>query len=197
MTLLNAVLKTGTAIEPIEISEAQQHLIIDGQNDYVNLLIMTAREMLERYLNRSLIAKTWTAYANDWCTFLLPYGPLLSVASIKYWDQGGTLQTLGTDQYWVDTVNQPGRIVFAYNFPSPILEYGRPNAIEIEFTAGYLATGTREELQQAVPMPLKHGMKVLLTDLHEHRGQFVIGNNANKLPQFVIDLIHPYRLYNF
>ena len=196
--MLTAVRTTAPTVDPMEISEAQEHLIIDGQESYINELLLSARDMMERYLNRSLTLQTWTAYADHWCReFLLPYAPLLSVTSIKYYDQNGTLQTLATSQYWVDNKKEPGRIVMAHDFTPISLQDGRPNAIEIVYTAGYLASGTREQMQHAIPNPIRHGMKILMTDMHEHRGQYVVGSVANRLPQFVIDLIHPYRLYNF
>ena len=195
--MLRAVRTTAPTVDPMEISEAQEHLIINGQESYINELILSSRDMMERYLGRSLTLQTWKAYADYWCReFLLPYAPLLAVSSVKYYDQSAVLQTLATSQYWVDTVSEPGRVRLVYDFSAPTLQEGRPNAIEITYTAGYLASGTTEQKQHAIPNPIRHGLKVLMTDMHEHRGQYVIGS-ANKLPQFVIDLIHPYRLYNF
>lgn len=196
--MLTAVLKTAPTFDPMEISEAQEHLIIDGQESYITEIMLAARGMVERYLNRSLTLQTWTAYSNQWCReFILPYGPLLTVTSIKYYDLNGTLQTLATSAYWVDPVKDPGKILLAYDFSPPELQYGRPNAIEIEYTAGYSASTVRETQQHAIPDSIRHGLKILMTDMHEHRGQYVIGNHASKIPGFVADLLHPYRLYNF
>ena len=198
MTLLNAVLTTAPTVDPMEISEAQEHLILTGQESYINELLLTSRVMVERYLGRSLTLQTWTAYANNWCReFLLPYAPLLSVTSMKYYGQDAVLTTLATSEYWVDKTKEPGRITFAYNFAAPTLQEGRPNAIEIVYTAGYLASGTSEQMQHAIPDPIRHAMKILMTDMHEHRGQYVIGNQSTKMPGFVRDLLHPYRIYNF
>jgi uncharacterized phiE125 gp8 family phage protein len=194
--MLNAVLTTDAAVDPMDISEAQEHLKVDGEATYINELLVTSRGMVERYLGRSLTLKTWTAYADRWCEFLLPYGPLLSVTSVKYYAQDGTLTTLASSNYWVDNKREPGRVTMVYDFSPPELQDGRPNAIEILYTAGYLASGTAEQMQHAIPDQIRHGLKVLMTDLHEHRGQYVIGS-AGKLPGFVADLLHPYRLYNF
>ena len=123
--------------------------------------------------------------------------PLLAVTSVKYYNLNGTLTTLSASNYWVNTVAEPGEVQFVYDFTPPELQCGRSNAIEIEFTAGYAASGTDAEKKAAVPDPIKHAMKILMTDMHEHRGQFVIGNQASKIPDFVKNLLHPYRLYNF
>jgi uncharacterized phiE125 gp8 family phage protein len=194
----SAALITAPAIEPITLEEAQTHLKVNGEDDYLTSLIITARMMVERYLNRSLLLQTWKAYASCWhVKMCLPYPPLLSVTSVKYYDVDGVLRTLTVNtEYWVNTADQPGNVQTVYDFSPPELQYGRPNSIEIEYTAGYRATGTDTEKRTAVPAQIKHAMKVLMTDLHEHRGQYVIGNQAHKLPGFVIDLIHTYKIYN-
>jgi uncharacterized phiE125 gp8 family phage protein len=192
----SAVLTTAPTVEPITLVEAQSHLKVSGESDYLTSLIKTARVMIERYLNRSLILQTWTAYSHRWCDELcLPYPPLLSVTSVKYYDLNGTLQTLADTNYWLNNKTEPAKINYVYDFTPPELQYGRPNSIEVVFTAGYLASGTDAQKQAAVPDPIKHAMKVLLTDMYEHRGQYVIGHEANKIPSYIIDLIHTYKIY--
>jgi uncharacterized phiE125 gp8 family phage protein len=193
----SAVLVSGPGIEPITLTEAQDHLKVTGEDTYLTGLIATARTMVERYVNRSLILQGWTGYKNCWDACMrVPYPPLLAVNSVKYYNLDGNLTTLSTSDYWVNNADQPGQIRLAYDFSPPELQYGRPNAIEVAYTAGYLVSGTDDQKRAAVPAPLKHGIKVLMTDLHEHRGQYVVGNNANKLPGLVIDLIHSYKIYH-
>jgi uncharacterized phiE125 gp8 family phage protein len=196
--MLKAGIVTPPSYEPVTLAEAQTHLIINGQDDYITSLIKTSRTMVERYLNRSIMLQTWKAYSNGWCReFLLPYAPLIAVSSLKYYDQDGAQPTLADSNYYVQIVDEPGRIRFVQDFNGPTLYEGRPDAIEITYTAGYSSSATEAIQQAAVPAPIKHAMKILMTDMHEHRGQFVVGNIAHKLPQYVIDLIHPYRLYSF
>lgn len=191
-------LTTPPVYEPVTLAEAQTHLIINGEDDYINTLIKASRQMVERYLNRSLMLQTWTSYVDGWCrSFSLPNAPILDVTSLKYYDGEGTVQTLSTSEYWADIISEPGKIEMAYNFSPPQLQIGRPNAIEILFTAGYSPSATESVQQAAVPAPIKHAMKLILTDMHEHRGQYVMNAPAYKIPQYVTDLIHPYRLYNF
>lgn len=194
---MEAVLTTAPTVEPLTLGEVQSHLKVSGEATYLTSLVKTSRMMVERYLNRSLIVQTWTAYYKRWgCELCLPYPPVIAVNSVKYYDLNGALQTLSPSNYWVNDKRQPGQVEYVYDFTPPELQYGRPNVIAVEFTAGYLASGTDAEKQAAVPEPIKHGMKILLTDMYENRGQYVIGNNANKLPGFVVDLIHSYKIYN-
>jgi uncharacterized phiE125 gp8 family phage protein len=191
----SAVLITAPQYEPITLAQAQTHLIITGQNDYVNSLIKTARIMLENELERSFILQTWRGYSSCWDRkFFLDRPPVLAVASVKYYDVNGAQQTLSSVDYWENIPD--GSVDLAYDFTPPQLQEGRPNAIEIQYTAGYQALGTETELQAAVPEPIKHALKVLITDMHEHRGQYAIGSIAYKIPGFVLDMIHPYKMYN-
>jgi uncharacterized phiE125 gp8 family phage protein len=193
----SAVLTTPPAFEPITLAEAQTHLIINGQADYITSLIKTARMMLERELERSFILQTWTGYAGCWDRkIFLDYPPILSVTSVKYYNLDGTLTTLqgAGVNYWVNISD--GCIDLAYDFTVPELQYGRPNAIEVVYKAGYVDSATEATVQAAVPEPIKHAMKLLITDMHEHRGQYVIGSIANKLPGYILNLVHPYKMYN-
>jgi uncharacterized phiE125 gp8 family phage protein len=196
--MLKASIKTAPIVEPVTLAEAQTHLIITGQTDYITSLIKASREMVERYLNRSLMLQTWTAYSCEWCReFLLPNAPLIAVSSLKYYNDSGVLTTLASSNYYVRPTDEPGRIRFVHDFNGPTLQQGRPDPIEIEYTAGYSSSATEATQQAAVPASIKHAMKILMTDMHEHRGQFVVGTIAHKIPSYIIDLIHSYRLYNF
>lgn len=192
LTHVYAVLKTAPSAEPITLLEAQTQLKVNGEATYLNGLITTARMMVERYLNRALITQTWTAYGDDWCELELAYPPLVSVTSVKYYGLDGNITTLDPDVfYWVDNRVEPGEIEFKYAVVRPFLQYGRPKAIEIEYIAGYGNTGA------SVPEPIKHAIKVLITDMYENRGQYVIGSIVNKIPSYITDLIHTYKIYDF
>lgn len=187
------VLVNAPTVEPIDIIQAKKQLEInhDDDNVFINDLILTARMSLERYLNRALITQTWKVYFDCWQTeFSIPYPKLQSVASVKYYDGNGTLQTLTeNDYYWVVTTSEPGKVVQKYSTTYPTLQLGRPAAIEITFTCGF-------GLASAVPAEIKHAMKVLITDYYEHRGSIVLGQ-VNKIPGHVRDLVHPHKIYQF
>jgi uncharacterized phiE125 gp8 family phage protein len=187
---------TGPAVEPITTAEAKSHLNVSGtsKDAYIDSLIVTARGQIERYLNRALITQSWKVYYDCWQKeLLIPFGSLSTLTSVKYYDIDGNLQTLSTDYYWVLSTTDPARIIRKYDATYPELQYGRPDAIEIAFTAGYGATSS------AIPGEIKHAMKLLITNLYENKGDIVIGpgHTVGKIPSFVTDLIHSYKLYNF
>jgi uncharacterized phiE125 gp8 family phage protein len=183
-------------VEPITTAEAKSHLNVSGtsKDAYIDSLIVTARGQIERYLNRALITQSWKVYYDCWQKeLLIPFGSLSTLTSVKYYDIDGNLQTLSTDYYWVLSTTDPARIIRKYDATYPELQYGRPDAIEIAFTAGYGATSS------AIPGEIKHAMKLLITNLYENKGDIVIGpgHTVGKIPSFVTDLIHSYKLYNF
>lgn len=203
------VLVTAPTIEPLSLEDAKTHLNVSGtsKDTYIEGLIKTARRQVERYLNRVLITQSWKVYYDCWQhELLIPFGNLqiatysvgppevLASPVVKYRNLEGTLTTLTeSDFYWVVTNTDPARIVRKYDATYPELQYGRPDAIEIAFTAGYGATSA------AIPDEIKHAMKLLITNYYENRGDVVVGPGytVGKIPSFVTDLIHSYKLYEF
>lgn len=183
------------------MSEAKAHLNVSGtsKDTYIGTLISTARGQIEKYLRRALITQKWKVYYDCWQhELLIPFGNLQIVADesviVKYRNISGTLTTLTeSDYYWVVTTTDPGRIVRKYDATYPELQYGRPDAIEIAFTAGYGADAS------AIPDEIKHAMKLLIGNYYSNREDIVIGSGVtvNKIPSYITDLIHPYKLYEF
>jgi uncharacterized phiE125 gp8 family phage protein len=55
---------------------------------------------------------------------------------------------------------------------------------------GYGLSGT------SVPEEIKHAIKLLITDMYENRGTVVMGSVA-KIPNYITDIIHSYKIYSF
>lgn len=191
------VLTSAPAVDPLTPAEAKTHLNLTGssQDTYVGTLIKTATRAAEKYLNRVLITQSWKVYYDHWhFEMLIPFGKLQSVATVKYYNDAGNLAPLTeSDFYWVVTTDEPGRIIRKYDAVFPVLQTGRPDAIEIAFTAGYGASAA------AIPEDIRHGIKLLITDYYEHRGSVVLSSRERPsvIPGHVANLLHPYKLYQF
>lgn len=194
------VLVTPPPAEPITLTEAKSHLNVTSttKDTEITSLIITMRKLLERYLNRAILTQTWKVYTDCWqYEMKIPYPRLQSVTHVKYYDGTGTLQTLtANDYFWVVTTDEPGRIVRKYDANYPVLQDGRPDAIEIQYVAGWLATAASPDYG-VVPDEIKHAMKLLCTNYFEHKGDIMIGNVVHKIPRHITDLVHPYRIYEF
>jgi uncharacterized phiE125 gp8 family phage protein len=183
---------TAATTYPVTLPEVKLHLNISSstKDSYIDTLISAATTNIERYLNRALITQTWKVFYDCFHNEMkIPFGALQSVTHVKYYSQSATLTTWATSQYWVVSQTDPGYVRKAYDVSFPELQNGRPNAIEIQFVCGY-------GLAASVPEDIKHAIKLLVTDYYENRGTVVIGT-VSKIPSYLTDLIHTYRLYNF
>jgi uncharacterized phiE125 gp8 family phage protein len=168
---LGLKLITGPTVEPVTLDPAfRARLRLDGTDDDtdVEAMIAECREACEAETHRAFLTQTWSLFLDS-----LPYGvgeiripraPLQSVAWIKYYDLAGTLQTLDPSLYHVATASEPGRIWPVWNTVWPFTQYGRPEAVEIRFTAGYGSVAS------AVPRAAVAAIKLLVADRYMHRG---------------------------
>lgn len=170
--------------EPIEVADALNFLRADeSEAERIAGLIAVAREVVEDFTGRALMAQTWKLTADVWptgCgmkgrTLLLERTPLASVTSVKYYACGGSVQTtMDADMYIVQTGATPGRLVLAADESWPDLE-DRPDAIEVTFTAGYASAAV-------VPATLRHAISLLVSNFYDLRAPLNIGNIVNELP---------------
>lgn len=189
------------SVEPVTLAEARSHLRLEAtgspasheDDDYISALIQAAREQVETDTGRALVQRTYKLRLNTWAYEIqLPYPPLLSVSSVKYYDMDGTLQTLSTDVYDVETDETPGLIRLAYGQSWPSHQ-GRENAIEITYTSGY-QSGSPDDLRENVPASLKQAILLIIGDLYENREGSIIGVSRVDNPA-VNALLHTYRVY--
>jgi uncharacterized phiE125 gp8 family phage protein len=144
--------------------------------------IETARREAEKR-GRALITQTWRALYDSFpvVEVELPKPPLQSVDSVKYVDDDGTLQTLATSEYVVDTSGVRGRVYLAYEGEWPIHRLER-NAVRIEFVAGY------GDDPGDVPANFRDWMLRKAGDLYLHREGTVVGTISSRL-EFVDTLV--------
>jgi uncharacterized phiE125 gp8 family phage protein len=129
--------------EPMSVAEAKLHLRIDSavtvEDDLIGAIVTSAREWCEMYEHNSYIVRTYKAYLDCFTNYIiLPHGFLVYVDSVQYYDSAGTLQTLDTDIYTVDTDSLPPRIYLAYNQSWPST-YDIPKSVIITYTIGVAA----------------------------------------------------------
>ncbi len=193
----NLVLGTAPAAEPVGTDELKTHLHVSGTGSdaYVTAIGKAARELAEAYTNRAFITQTWDLYFDcfpDGTEIPLAKPPLQSVAFVKYIDAAGTEQTWGTANYFVDDKRQPPRIVKDSAVSWPDTD-DRPNAVHVQFVAGYGTAGTM------VPESLRHGIKLIAANLMEHRGDRqesgVLNSEPRSLPPAAEHLMFPYRAF--
>ena len=205
---METILKTAPAVEPISLDEAKRHLRIDidetDHDDYLQDLIVVARQQVEMITWRKLVTQTWTAYLPDWPSgnyIELPFGELYSVtpevidgvSGIKYASNDidattGLFTTYAwvSTEYVVDTDYQLGRIVLVDGYTWPNETLSPTNPIEIVFICGY-------GLAADVPPQIKHAMKMIMSELFENREVSIIGTIQKEMDT-VNNLLSNFRL---
>lgn len=179
-------LKTAAASQPISQAEAKLHLKVSvtTDNDLIDDLIASATAWVEEYLDRQLMSATWYLYLDELYTKIdLNKCPITAITSIKYYDSDNAEQTLADTYYDEDLASEPSRIWRSYGETYPTT-YERPNAVTIEFTAGYATAAL-------IPKPIKNAMLLHIAHNYENRGD----EGHRKYPKAITDLLDMYRLW--
>jgi len=197
--------------DAVSFSETVEYLRLDEQVDtrVIKNLILASTNFVENYTGRALINRTLKMSIDSIDEYdiplheglrtgpdltlrkryiELPRPPVVSVSSVKYYDDSDTESTFASSKYYVDTVREPARIILrtGETFPTA-LRVG--NAVEVTYIAGYGATGA------SVPEALRLAMLQYITFNYEHRGELETGNP--RLPQSLKNLLNPFRLVQF
>jgi uncharacterized phiE125 gp8 family phage protein len=191
-----AGVSTGTSTEePVSVDDFRAHLRLEGDTDDVTLAgkLAAARGRIVQRTCRPFMRDEFDfgfdRYPCDGGPIRLPRWPLVSVASVKYYDALSVLQTMSSSQYFVDTISEPGRLCLnvGYTWPSSLRSH---MAGLVRFTAGYTTNRA-----VGIPDPLLEAMRKLATELYENREAASIGNSVNEpLPFGVEELVAPYDL---
>ena len=139
----NRIVTTTAAVtQPVTLDRVKRSLGLDNVRDYdttLQELINSATNAVSSDLGRALVTTIYTLYLDRWPgrEIQLPYPPLISVDSVKYYgDSTETLDTFSSGSYTVSTGGDPGLIWLNEDADWPEL-MDRPNPIEIQFQAGY------------------------------------------------------------
>ena len=184
-------LLTPATLYAVSLAEAKAHLRVDHTDDdtYITQLIKVATDAVEQYTGRQLLPATWAAYADSFEPVLrLRPSPVSGVTSLKYFNSANTEITLtdNTD-YFVDLVSAPAEIVPVSSWPAT---YARPNAVVVEFTAGYASA-------DLVPDAIKQAMLLLIYHYYDHREEVITRISMTEMPKTSTWLLDPYRIKTF
>lgn len=191
-------LKTAPAAEPVDLATIKTHLRIGttdaAEDNLVEDMITAARQMAESFTQRAFISQTWELLLDNFPgsgvarrALVLPYAPLSSVVSIKYIDTAGVEQTLDGSKYVVDADTVPGRINLAYGESWPAVR-DQPNAVTVEFIAGYGTTAAD------VPDLIRQAIKMIVGHMFENREDTAPGN-LREIPMNSQWMLNPYKVF--
>lgn len=152
---------TAPVEEPVTLAEARLHLRVDATTDdaLITQLVTAGRRWAEDYTRRALVTQTrrvWLrAFPEVHCgqaIVELPGGRVSAVASVKYTDTAGVLQTLDPAAYVLDSKSDDeiAELWPAYGTSWPATR-DEPNAVQVQYTVGYgSAAAVPAQFKQAV-----------------------------------------------
>lgn len=187
---MNWTRTTAPVLNALSLAElrAQCRIPEDMHDDdgRVQAMGSAAAAAYEQYAHRGLLTQTITARLSDWFLIAsLPHAaPLQSVTSVKYRAADGTLTTLASTNYLVDTTSEPGRIVRAPNVAWPALQSDRLDSrVEVVYVVGFTAASE-------IPADVKHGLLLLVDSWYWGRVP------EGEIPGGVRALWAPYRVWS-
>lgn len=193
---MSLTLVTPPAVEPLTLDEAKQYLRVDVNTDdaLIGALISSATDHIDGHsgvLGRALISQTWRldlARFRDEVKFPLP--PLQSVASVKYYDTAGVLQTVASTVYEVIAGGTSGGRLCRLgdqSWPTDVNAY-MAEPVQITFVAGY------GDSWNDIPEGIRLGIAYMVNHHFDIRSPVNIGNIVTEIPETSNALIAPYRM---
>lgn len=201
---------TEATVDPVSTQEMRDFARLDDSIDtnFLNSFIKAATILCEEYTGRAFINRSlrlsidgvedvdetltegfseapFQIYFNNYLT--LPKPPLVSVTSIKYFDDDDTESTWSSTNYYVDSDSQPARILLRTGGAWPT-SLRKANGLQVNYTAGY--GDSRADVPEAIRVAI---MQAAL-NMYEHRGEDEkqgFGTGIKLLP-IVANLLSPY-----
>lgn len=173
--------------EPLTLAETKAHLRVDTSTDdtLITALIRTVRQHLERETGLALLTRSFRLYLDDWPesrVIQIGRGMVQTIEAVTVYDAVGIPQEIDTAGFVLDGQARPARLVLPKQ-PPP----GQAiNGIEIDFSAGFGATGAD------VPDTLKRAMLLHAALLYEFRGAVPLDSQPAAVPAGYDRLIAPF-----
>lgn len=180
-------LKTKAASEPVTTDFVKLHTRVahSVEDSLIDSWIVAGRKHAEDYQHRAFVQQSWVMTFDEFPPSIIeiPRPPLVSIDSIKYYDDGGNETVVDSSNYFVDLTSEIGRVAFYDSFSWPSITLRPLNGVEVTFTAGYSVDGT------SVPDIVKNAICIYCTHMYENRE-----SESGTIPKEFYDLLRPDRM---
>lgn len=137
---INSRVLTPGSYSVITLARFKEHLKWDSsdtsEDAVMQIYLTSAIKQAEAYTRRVIDPATWQTYLTGFHNFQFDIAPVVSVTSVKYYDEDNVLQTLATDKYTFIDNGADAYAEMEFESDLPAL-YDRHEPVVIEFTAGY------------------------------------------------------------
>lgn len=180
--------QTAPAVEPVSRTEAKNYLKIDStaDDDLIDDLIKSAREMVEDFTKRSFITQTWklvldrfpvhrnrkyddyegvlhlpkSEVVNSADYIVLQRAPIQSITSLVTIDDHNNSSTFAASNYYLDTENSRLVLNDGATWPTDLRAQA---AVNVTYEAGYGDAATD------VPARIRTAIKKIVAQLYDDR----------------------------
>lgn len=170
----------------ITVAEIKAHLRVTHslEDDLIDSIRVAAVNFIENYCNVKLGSFTAYGYLPRWVASYIPVGPVTAISAVEYeTDNAGTLATLDTSNWHVDTRSRPARITFS-DYPAPYEHALMP--IRITMTVGHS--------YDSIPGTLMSAIRLICAHLYENRQEEVMGTLSSRIKLGVDALVSGERI---
>jgi uncharacterized phiE125 gp8 family phage protein len=180
------VVKTESAIEPINLEESKLQLRVDFDDDdaLITRMIKAAREYCEGWTGRSFVEKTLEHYLYSFPleNFIrLPHQPVTAISSVAYKDSDGVDHSMSEGTDYLDDI-EGGHVVLPYSGSWPSVMLYPVNPIKINYAVG-----------STVPETVKQAIHLLIGHWYENREAVMVGTITKEIEFSVHALLSQHR----
>jgi len=193
--MMQARLVTPPTLKPISVAALKTHLRIDSadEDEYLAALIDVATQFVEERAWRALLTQTREIALDAWpCgrEVELPFSPIQSVESVKYTTTLGDEVVVALENFVLNAVCEPGRLVLQRGASWPVAELAATGGVRVQYICGWDAA-------DKIPPALVHAVRIMCGHLYENREVTITGTTITQVPEGINALISPFRLLRF
>lgn len=180
-----------------DIDNLKLHLRIQHSSDDAILAdyAAAAAEQLDGIdgtLQVALISQTWRDFWPDFASVgVLRLHPVQSISSVKYLDADGVEQTVAAGDWFAIEDPKGKRVCFVDGAPSVTSLSSRPDAVRVEYVAGFGDDAAK------VPNRIRQAHRLLVGHYYENREAVahIASGKFETLPLAVSSLLGPFRRF--
>ncbi|MFZ1792018.1 MAG: head-tail connector protein [Anaerolineae bacterium] len=188
-------LVTPPTLKPLSVAALKTHLRIDhaDEDEYLAALIDVATQFVEERAWRALLTQTREIAMDEWPggrEIELPFAPIQSVASVKYITSQGMEVIVAPENFALNAVCEPGRLVLQRGASWPNGELAATGGVRVQYVCGW-------DEASKIPPSLVHAVRIMCGHLYENREVAITGTIITQVPEGINALIEPFRLLRF
>lgn len=188
--------------QPVTLAEVYSHLRLDPEgspathpdDDMLSRHIRTATAEVERMTHRALVQQTLRMVRPSFpAQGIALRPPVQRIDAVRYYDGDNNLQTVTPESYFL---SDDAQLRFVTGFSAPVV-YDRPDALRIDYVAGYPTDGSpatqQEDYAGNVPSMVKDaillGVQLLYDPLTPEQRDAVVRARAALLSSLVVHVL--------